>query len=103
MRLNIKSKYRKIYGGLHLPKDLWELTNKEEGEGEGYEIYTYTNKQDRNLTAVFSYYGNGNKKYEEWYINYERHREDGPAKIWYNPDGSIKGRQWWREGKAISV
>ena len=46
------------------------------------------------------YYKNGNIEYEEWMLpNGDHHREDGPAKIWYNEDGSKDYEHWFNNGK----
>ena len=42
-----------------------------------------------------SYYENGQKEFEVWYLNGKRHREDGPAvQRWY-PNGQKKSESWW--------
>ena len=41
------------------------------------------------------YYDNGNIKYEYYYLNNEWHREDGPAKMWYNESGQIGAKEYW--------
>jgi len=46
--------------------------------------------------ASIDYNEDGSIQYEGWYINGVKHREDGPAVIHYNDDGSIQyeGRYW---------
>jgi hypothetical protein len=124
MRLNIRSKYRKIYGGLHLPKDLWEITDKEERVfgrvsvdhqgrvlpgGNKIETYTYTNKQDRNLTikvesADFAgAIGLDMIERRVYFYDGKKHREDGPALIEYSKLGKPLYKEWWRDGKQIDM
>ena len=48
------------------------------------------------------YYSNGNKKYEIWYLNGIRHREDGPAyQSWYK-NGQKEYEFWYLNGKIYS-
>ena len=46
-----------------------------------------------------TYYTDGSIRYEEWYRNGKRHREDGPAWIRYLPDGSVAYDTWYQNGK----
>jgi len=44
------------------------------------------------------YYSNGQKRYEEWYLNDKRHREDGPAiQRWY--ESGQKYEEWYLNNK----
>ena len=45
------------------------------------------------------YNQDGNVECELWLVNYELHREDGPARIGYNADGSVSSEGWWIDGK----
>ena len=45
------------------------------------------------------YYKNGNTKYEEYHINDNLHREDGPAYIMYNKNGNVAYEGYWIDGK----
>ena len=45
------------------------------------------------------YYKNGNTKYEEYHINDNLHREDGPAYVSYYENGDIKYKEYWLNGK----
>ena len=44
--------------------------------------------------AIINYNGDGSIAYEYWYINGVQHREDGPASIRYYEDGSIHYEAW---------
>jgi len=51
-----------------------------------------------------SYYNENNQKSgsiarECYYINGQRHREDGPAIIWYRREGFIEGGYYYRNGQ----
>ena len=41
------------------------------------------------------YYDNYNKSYEEYYKDGKYHRENGPAKAWYFPDGEIMCEEYY--------
>ena len=45
------------------------------------------------------YNQDGNVECELWLVNYELHREDGPARIGYNADGSVSSEGWRIDGK----
>jgi hypothetical protein len=48
--------------------------------------------------AYISYNTDGSIEWEFWYINGVLHREDGPAYIRYNKDGSIRYEEWYING-----
>jgi len=52
--------------------------------------------------AVIYYYENGNIKIEYYYINGNSHRENGPADIWYYENGSIKCEYYFINGKQLT-
>lgn len=52
--------------------------------------------------AFIRYNKNGSIRYEEYWINSKLHREDGPANIRYNPDGSIEYNYYYINNKIIS-
>lgn len=39
-------------------------------------------------------------KFMSYNINGVDHHEDGPAKIWYNEDGSIELEEWYKNGEC---
>ena len=46
----------------------------------------------------------GSVSLEAWWLNDKRHREDGPARIWYRPDGSVESEGWyWHGEKAEDI
>jgi hypothetical protein len=45
------------------------------------------------------YFDNRSKAYEEWSKDGKRHREDGPAYIWYNLDGTKAFEKWHKDGE----
>jgi len=45
--------------------------------------------------AIIRYNEDGSIYYEFWYINGVRHREDGPTYIGYRADGSIAYEEWY--------
>ena len=45
------------------------------------------------------YYDNGQKKYERWYLNGKRHREDGPALQYFHSNGQKRYEYWYLRGK----
>jgi hypothetical protein len=49
--------------------------------------------------AYIFYYPNGQKEYERWYEHGIQHRLDGPAYISYSADGSKKIEGWFQNGK----
>ena len=51
----------------------------------------------------FKHWPNGNMKEELWFKNEKPHRDDGPAGIEYNEDGSIKKEEWWKDGNKIQA
>ena len=38
---------------------------------------------------------------EEWYKDGKLHREDGPAYIFYEADGTIRDQQWWQNNRSV--
>ena len=52
-----------------------------------------------NETRKIDYYKNGNKYCEEYYINGEFHREDGPAIICYYDNGNIYNEKYYTNNK----
>jgi len=65
--------------------------------GISYEEYF----RDENIVRAIEYYESEFIPLREWYFNSagEMHREDGPAIIIYNEDGSIKGASYYLDGK----
>jgi len=73
-----------------------------------YQIYYFENRKHRNPAegpAIIKYYlGVSNKiKYEFYYFNDKKHRTDGPAEIWYYPDGTVKCQLYYYEDKLHRV
>ena len=48
------------------------------------------------------YYKNGNIWVKEYYINGNRHREDGPAHIRYYKNGSVSYESYWLNGEKLT-
>lgn len=63
--------------------------------------YSYHNLED-NL-KVIRYYKDGNKQLEQYYVFEELHREDGPAEIFYNNDGTIKYEKYFISDNEIDL
>ena len=56
-----------------------------------------------NGPASTMYYCNGSIKFQS-YCNYNKlHRTDGPARIWFNKDGSVFKKDYWVNGFKIEV
>ena len=49
--------------------------------------------------AIIQYYVSGNIREDFWYLNDELHRVDGPAYIYYNKSGKIEREYWYLNGK----
>jgi len=48
---------------------------------------------NKELNIAIDYYKNGQKRYEEWYLNGKKHSEDGPAfQKWYD-----NGQKWYEK------
>ena len=47
---------------------------------------------------VISHYNSGEILTKAWYLNGERHRKDGPARILYFPSGQIRSEYWYSNG-----
>ena len=45
-----------------------------------------------------TYYSNGKIQYEDYFLNGKRHRENGPAVIYYSPDGKIERESYYLNG-----
>ena len=52
-----------------------------------------------NGPANISWYPNGQKRFEEYYLNDELHRADGPAILRFTPNGVIFWREYWINGE----
>jgi len=52
--------------------------------------------------AYIEYWKSVERIYEAWYINNKRHRIDGPARIYYNPDGTIYKNYYYISGERLS-
>ena len=65
-------------------------------------ILAYYNQQGQRHRedgpADIWYYNNESIRSEWYYINGRKHREDGPAVIWYNDDGSIHNEGYYING-----
>jgi hypothetical protein len=44
------------------------------------------------------WYSNGNKSMEQWKLNGQLHRTDGPAYVTYNQDGSVQTQSYYING-----
>jgi antitoxin component YwqK of YwqJK toxin-antitoxin module len=49
------------------------------------------------------FYKNGQIEYQEWWLNGNRHNENGPAEIRYYENGQIKYQSWYINGKRHNV
>ena len=80
--------------------ELFHTARYDSGQVEE-EWWTLPNRQlhREGEPASISYYQDGTKYGEYWYINGKYHREDGPAKTEYYPDGKIKYEAWLRNGE----
>jgi antitoxin component YwqK of YwqJK toxin-antitoxin module len=80
-----------------------EITYYENGI-KRYEGWFLNNNYHREDGPAFqSWFSNGNKSYEGWYLNGILHRENAPAFIYYNQDGTIKESRWYLNGKNLSL
>jgi antitoxin component YwqK of YwqJK toxin-antitoxin module len=61
------------------------------------------NRHNENGPANISYYENGQIQYQSWYINGNRHNENGPSDIWYYENGQIQYQSWYINGKEHNV
>lgn len=100
MRLNIRDKYRKIYGNpvlkKHVPPENWELSKEVDGAtswGQAKQ-FIYTNRKDSNLTITISTLIDDGEFAVEYRYEGIRHREDGPAVVQYYKDGNKKYEAW---------
>jgi len=55
----------------------------------------YTNKPEVNI----DYYENGQKRFEDWYLNGKYHREDGPSYQYWDDNGQKESEWWYLNGK----
>jgi antitoxin component YwqK of YwqJK toxin-antitoxin module len=51
--------------------------------------------------AIICYYEDGSIHWEQWFVNGKLHRLDGPSDIQYNEDGSIQYEHWFVNGIEI--
>lgn len=52
------------------------------------------------MSVKTSFYNNGSKLTERHFNSkLQLHREDGPARIKYNKDGSIENEEYWVNGE----
>ena len=69
-----------------------------------YENYYLNNKyHNENGPAYIYYYENGNKMYEMYYLNSKLHNEKGPAQIYYNKNSNIEYERYYLNGEKIYV
>ena len=47
------------------------------------------------------YNSEGGVEREHYLLDGNLHRQDGPAEIWYNSDGTPKHEQYWFEGRKV--
>jgi hypothetical protein len=107
MKLNIKNKYNKIYQKLSVAGTPslknWELVNSDESLLGRIENY-YVSKIDKNYKMIIDL-GIEEEGGEPRVLSItfkhknKMHRENGPARIWYNPDGSVEIEKWYRRGE----
>jgi antitoxin component YwqK of YwqJK toxin-antitoxin module len=45
-----------------------------------------------------TFYPNGKVWQQEWYLNGERHNEEGPANIWFYDSGKVSFQSWYLNG-----
>jgi len=45
------------------------------------------------------FYDSGELWQEGWYLNGKLHNEEGPARIYYRRDGSVRWKEWFLDGK----
>lgn len=66
------------------------------------EYYINGNLHRENGPARIKYYGNGNILEENYFIKGELHRIDGPAQIKYHSDGTITKKCYYINGKSTT-
>lgn len=70
------------------------------GNKEYEEWYLNNEVRRENGPAVVTWYENGNKNLEQWYFNDKIHKEDGPASIKWYEDGNKMFEEWYKDGKV---
>lgn len=53
--------------------------------------------------AYIEWYENGQKEYEAYLAHGKWHRADGPARTWWNEDGTIIAQEFWLDDDEVSV
>ena len=46
-----------------------------------------------------TYYEDGTLRTKMWYRDDKKHREDGPAHVFYCDNGNLRNEEWYRDGK----
>jgi antitoxin component YwqK of YwqJK toxin-antitoxin module len=65
--------------------------------------YYINGERHREDGPAFIYYNeDGNIHYEAYYINEKKHREDGPAIIGYHQNGNIWYKEYWLNDKELT-
>jgi antitoxin component YwqK of YwqJK toxin-antitoxin module len=70
------------------------------GDIQSYYFYNKLHREDG--PARIYYYPNGSIKHEFYYKNDKKHRDDGPAIIVYNINGNITSKQYYLNGKKVT-
>ena len=104
MKLNIKNKYNKIcWKQFQTPNPKkWKLVLSRKPGRPGWVENVYESKVNAQYSMIMELMGEAIISVRFYHRN-ELHRENGPADMDYNIDGSVHREVWYRRGKLHRV
>lgn len=110
--VKVKKTYYRDFGRRHKIQERFYSNNKlhriQEWHNNGqliFEKWFNTKGEEHKLdgAAKQTWYENGQKESEIWYVNGKRHRLDGPAEKMWNCDGRARCEYWYVDGQLHSL
>jgi hypothetical protein len=78
------------------------VSRRSDGSVESESWYLDDKRHREDGPARIWYRSDGSVEWEAWWLNDNLHREDGPAYIQYRPDGSVQKKEWWLEDEKVA-
>lgn len=92
-------KYIKLYEKHEVPQHTVERWASGHKRRELWRLDNTLHREDGPARIEYFPDGRDQKSLEFWYLDGTLHRLDGPAKISYLRDGSIEWEEWWLNGQ----
>ena len=68
-----------------------------------YKEWEFELYQDQDLRHRKWFYENGQLDFQAWWLNGQRHRQNGPAKeLFYENNGQLEFQEYWLNGQRLS-